>query len=302
MLSPLPSDKQTVREFFYAVSMMERGKPILNEMIWVLMGRYDLERHEQILPDYCYNIFDVFRRTLFKGFPLLSETVVVIDQAGLASAKTVEAARKVIRIEWKNLGRMVGIGSRCLRFTELESADEFNRGDTEESTPDKDRELFTIIFGRPWLEQNSALMTTQPVEQIFAKMLNQYLATWLKDLQTLMSKFDDLAYQCSPAAMSEFNEGFIEGLNSFIDVDGQFTGESPRTGIYGFLLLLWPEMNAMLESNPKKTLTDLHEWLQPFMRRGLIPMMDIDSFRDICEPPPKGIGLSLRPLKARSAK
>ena len=98
------------------------------------------------------------------------------------------------------------------------------------------------------------------------------------------------------------HEGFAEGFNSFIDEVSQLAGESPRTGIYGFLLLVWPEIKAMLESNPRKTLTDLHEWLQPFMRRGLLTNLDIDTLRDVCAPPPSGIGLSLRPLKVRSAK
>ena len=74
---PSPADKQTVKELFYAIPMMERGKPIVPEMIWVLQGCPELERHERILPDYCYNIFDVLRRTLFRGLPLLDRKSVV---------------------------------------------------------------------------------------------------------------------------------------------------------------------------------------------------------------------------------
>jgi len=46
----------------------------------------------------------------------------------------------------------------------------------------------------------------------------------------------------------------------------------------------------------------LHEWLQPFMRRDVITTIDIETLRDVCAPPPSGIGLSLRPLKVRSLK
>ncbi len=104
--APSSADKHMVREVFYTTPFIERGQPFLPEMLWVLQGRQDLERHQKSLPEYCYNIFDVFQRTYFKGFPLLSETVQVIDPAGLETARTTEAVKKVLRLDWKNLGRM----------------------------------------------------------------------------------------------------------------------------------------------------------------------------------------------------
>jgi hypothetical protein len=297
--APSPADKQTVKELFYARPMMERGKPILSEMTWVLLGRHDLKGHKKILPDYCYNIFDVFQRTYFKGFPLISETVLVINQAGLESAKTIEQAKKVLRLDWKNMGRMFGIAARCFRFAELESADDMKLEGFGDSTPDKTKELVTVIFGRQWVEENLAMITKEPVEKILAGMLNQYLASWITGLQAIQPKFDALAYQWSPAAMSAFNEGFTEGLKCFMDVDGHLAGESSRSGIYVFLLLAWPEIKAMLESDPKKTLSDLHEWMKPFMRVGLTAFIEINTLRDVCATPPSGIGLSLRPFKSR---
>lgn len=296
---PSPADKQTVKELFYALPMMERGKSILSEMTWVLLGRQDLEGHKKILPDYCYNIFDVFQRTYFKGFPLISETVLVINPAGLESAKTVEQAKKVLRLDWKLMGRMFGIAARCIRFAELESADDMKLEGFGDSTPDKIKEFYTLILGRQWVEENLAMLTKEPVEKILSGMLNQHLASWITDLQAMQPKFDALACQWSPAAMLAFNEGLTEGLNCFMDVDGQLVGESNRSGIYGFLLLVWPEIKAMLESDPKKTLSDLHEWMKPFMRIGLTAYIEINTLRDVCAPPPSGIGLTLRPLKSR---
>ena len=92
-----------------------------------------------------------------------------------------------------------------------------------------------------------------------------------------------------------------EGLKSLLDESGQPKGASNRSGIYSFLLLAWPEIKVMLEANPKRTLTDLHEWLQPYMRRDLMTYIEIETLRDVCAPPPSGIGLSLRPLKKASA-
>ena len=287
---------------FYAVPMVERCKPLLSEMVWCFGGCPNMAAHEKILPDYCYHIFETFRRTLFKGMPQLIDTMQVIDPAGLAAAKTIADAKKVIRFDWKNLGKMTGILMRCVRFAELESADEFKRDNAGESTPEKTEELFAVIFGRQWVAENLALIRNEPADQIFSKMLQQQLASLVAPLQSIQTNFDVLAYQWSPAAMSDFNEGFAEGLTCFIDVDGQFAGESSRTGIYGFLLLMWPEIKVLLASNPKKTLSDLHEWLRPFMRRDVIATVDIETLRDVCAPPPSGIGLSLRPLKVRYPK
>jgi len=299
---PSLTDRQTVREVFYAISLIERGKPVLAEMVWCFGGCLNVAAHEKILPDYCYNIFEAFRRTLFKGMPQLIDTMQVIDPAGLASAKTIADAKKGLRFDWKKLGKMTGILTRCVRFADLESADEFKRDNVGESSPEKTEELFAIIFGRQWVSENLALIRNEPEEQIFSRMLNQHLASLVAPLQSVQTNFDVLAYQWSPVAMADFNEGFTEGLTCFIDVEGQFAGESSRTGIYGFLLLMWPEIKVLLASHPKKTLSDLHEWLQPFMRRDVITTIDIETLRDVCAPPPSGIGLSLRPLKVRSPK
>ena len=299
---PNPADKQTVRAMFYAVPMVERCKPVMSEMVWCFGGCPNVALHEKILPDYCYNIFEAFRRTVFKGIPQLMDTLQIIDHAGLASAKTVAEAKKVIRFDWKNLGKMTGVLMRCVRFADLESADEFKRDVTGETTPEKTEELFAIIFGRQWVAENLAMIRNEPADQIFSKMLRQQLISLVAPLQSIQTNFEALAYQWSPVAMSDFNEGFTEGLTCFIDVDGQFSAESSRTGIYGFLLLMWPEIKVLLASNPKKTLSDLHEWLQPFMRRDVITTIDIETLRDVCAPPPSGIGLSLRPLKVRSLK
>jgi hypothetical protein len=295
-----PADKLVVKEFFYAMPMMERGRNMMPEMLWVLQGCPDSEKHEKVFPAYCYNIFDVFRRTYFKGFPLLSETVLVADPAGVASAKTLEQAEKVVRLDWRNLGRVVGIAVRCVRFAEKESADESKEDFFGDLTPEKTEELFLVIFGKQWVTANLEMIKREPAGKVFSAMLNQYLATWLAQIPTMKSQLNDLAYQWSAAAMDEFNQGFADGFNAFMDMSGQLVGESGRAGTYGFLLFAWPEIRAMLESDPRKTMSDLHEWLRPFMRRDIITYIEIETLRDVCAPPPSGIGLSLRPWNSRS--
>jgi hypothetical protein len=300
--APRLADKQTGKEFFYGMPMIERGKPLVSEMLWVLLERRDWETHEKVLPDYCYNIFDVFQKTYFKGFPLFSETLVVIDQAGLKSAKTVEQTKKVLRINWKNMGRLFGMAARCIRFAEMETANGQDGDEFGDLTPEKTKELFTLICGRVWVENDLPVVNGGTVDEKLAALLNQYLAPWLAKLQAMHPKMNGLARTWSPAAMLQFHEGLAEGMEAFMNTDGRLVGESSRSGIYGFLLLAWPEVKAMLESTPKKTLSDLHEWMKPFMRVGITTYIEIETLRDVCAPPPSGIGLSLRPLKVRSAK
>ena len=149
---PSPADKQTVKEVFYAMCLVERFKPIMTELLWVLLGRNDAAQPVQILPEYC--IFDVFQRTYFKGLPLFSETVEIIDPSAMTTAATIENIKKVLRIDWKKLGRMTGIGMRCIRFAKLEAAQELENEGLDEMSPAETDELLVVIFGRPWVEAN----------------------------------------------------------------------------------------------------------------------------------------------------
>ena len=294
---PNLADKQMVRELFYAAPLIERGKPVQAELLWVLLGRQNPEQHQKILPDYCYNIFDVAQKTVFKAFPLLSDTLLVMDPVGAESAKTIEAAKKVIRLDWRNLGRITGLALRCIRFAQLEAKESID----EDLTPDKARELYGIVFGRRWVEENEAKILVESPGKLMSEMFNQYLASWVATFERQKPYFESLAYQWSPEAMIQFNEGLAEGMTAFLTWDGQLAGESRRAGTYGFLILMWPEIKGLLEAEPKATVTDLHEWMQPFVRLGMVTDLSIEQLQDVCEPPPKGIGLSLRPLKSRQA-
>ena len=299
---PSPADKQLVRDLFKAMPLTERGAPIFGELNWVLQGRPNADQHPLILPEYCYNIFAVYRRTYFKSFPLLSDTVVVIDPAGLKDAKTIEAAKKVLRIDWKNMGLVLGIGGRCMRFAEREAAAILQLDGFDGLPAEKNCEVWTAIHGPEWVEHNDETIKLESTNALMVEGLQVHVSPAIEQLGIAAQKFSAWAYEWSPTALAELNAGIAEGLTSFLDKDSQLAGESSRSGIYAFLLLAWPEIKAMLESSPKKTLSDLHDWLQPFMRVGVIPYLEIETLRDVCAPPSSGIGLRLRPLKSRRPK
>jgi hypothetical protein len=68
--TPNPADKQTVLESFYVMPVMERGKPMLAEMLWAMLGNQDVERHIKILPEYCCNILRFSGGVFLRGFPI----------------------------------------------------------------------------------------------------------------------------------------------------------------------------------------------------------------------------------------
>jgi hypothetical protein len=98
----LPSSETTpksdaVRQFFSQISLADRMRPVLSELLWVLLG--SKSPHDKILPGYCYRIFGKFRRTYFKELPFLFLGQNARSEVG-----------------WKDLGRVIGLGLRCLRF------------------------------------------------------------------------------------------------------------------------------------------------------------------------------------------
>ena len=296
---PSEADKQIVRELLNAMPLIERGNPLCAELIRVLKDRKDSDQQRQTLPGYCYNILDVWRKTYFKAIPSLADTVAITDRAGMASANTVEATKQVLRLDWRNLGKLAGNVLRCLRFADLEAEAQLKLDGFDDST---DAALLVMIMGEQWVKENQERCLGQPASALLTELLREQIAAVGVTAANSTLEFEALAYQWGPAAMAEFHQGMSEGTTSFLDERGELAGESSRSGIYAFLLLAWPEIKAMLEASPKKTLSELHEWMQPFMRVGVTAYIEIETLRDVCAPPPSGIGLSLRPLKASRRK
>jgi hypothetical protein len=291
---PSQADKELARELFSKIPLMDRGTPIQQEMLWVLLGRQNAEQHVKLLPEYCYNIFDVFRKTYFKGFPALSETIKITNPAALPEAKSIEASKKVLQLNWKNLGNLSSILKRCTRFAQMEAQEELEKDGFSGSSPEEITRIFTTICGKEWATTNQSRIETENPNVIIAGMLQTQVASTVSNIPATLD-FESLAYQWGPEALADFHAGEAEGMSSFVDFDRQLAGESSRSGIYSFLLLVWPEIKAMQESASRKNLTDLHEWLEPFMRVGLMPYIELDTLRDICAPPAQfGIGLSFK--------
>ncbi|HUZ06526.1 MAG TPA: hypothetical protein VMV89_03465 [Candidatus Paceibacterota bacterium] len=284
-LKPSPADKQAFKDLLLKTPLWERGQPLMTEMLWVLHEKPAANEHQKILPDYCYNIFEVFRKTYFKAFPSRSETI--------------KTTGDTVQIDLIKMGALFGIFDRCSRYVDMEAADSLNRDGLGQLTPEKTSELLPLIFGSKYMQANQNQFTGKTFEKIALEMLEGMIAQHRPATGVSEFKMNALARQQGVQHMADLNEGKGQGLTKFMDEDGELKGESPRAGTYVFLLLVWPEIKEMLDSNPKKTLSDLHEWLLPFMRAGVLPFLEPDTLCDFCEPPPRGIGLSLRPFRSR---
>ena len=83
---------------------------------------------------------------------------------------------------------------------------------------------------------------------------------------------------------------------TFMDTEGQFTGDRGRTNLYLNLLAHWREIAAMQRAEPPKSRRDLQQWL---ITEAKIPISnDEDWFDHLCDEiglVMKGVGRPVKP-------
>jgi hypothetical protein len=295
------ADEKVVEEFWRRMPVTQRLASVNSEWNWYMMQAANPVRHEKCLPDYCYNIFEKFRRTYFKALPNFSD-LVTGDIQRLAVCKTVEDAKKIISIDWVGMGTVLGLGIRGKRFAEMEAQNVLKREEVWGLVPKGGASDLALVFDQARLEKMAKDGGIQDIGRGLEQILKDDTLTHIEKLTGQAEYYGRLAYLWGPAALADFNKGLAAGLNGFLDEDGKPVGEPVRANIYWFLLIASPEIKAILESNPRKTVTDLHEWMLPFMRRDMCNRIGPDYLRDVCAPMPSGIGLKLRPLASRSTR
>jgi len=303
--APTEADVKHGREKFKDLlrrkSYLERMEPVNKELIWVLCGSEAAEKHEMVLPDYCYNILRVFQRTWFRVLPTMAETI-TLDQARLAECKSLEEAKRFVNINWVHVGRVFGVIRRLQRFGELEMAEQAGQEMGSDMSVERQLEFLELFFGEHWPQAKRAELEAQGASQSPADILAGRISGLLENSTNGLSATNQHAYRWGAEAMVEFNQGMGEGMSGFMDADGEFVGGSNRANIYLFLLTVWPEIKEMQESEPRKTITDLHAWMEPMMWASVIATIDLDGLRDVCTSTLQGgIDLKLRPLASRSA-
>jgi hypothetical protein len=276
--------QEKFREMLFRKCFMERLEPVLNESRWVTAGRSNEEQHQKILPDYCYNIFELQRRTIYKGFAPISELVAIKDAIQVVSGEPVEEAKPTETIDWEKLGMNLGMGERSQMFFDNELEKKLKQDGFSDLTPEQNVEMCKLLFGDHWLEKKlagiQALVPEKPVEQI----MEERYSTMEETTKKAIPEWHQKARQCEPEAVTKFHAGVTKGLDGFLDENGELKGERKikLRKTYEFLLLAWPEIEAMLNAYPQKTRNDLWDWLIPFSNAGWIEIQDLEQLNRLC--------------------
>lgn len=272
---PSQSYQELLDDLLGRMPFEDRWKPVIEELKWVIGGCKNPAEHHKLLPDYCYEILDVWRRTLFKNLPSLDDALFVTRNADGKSVKE-------LRIDWRCLGRAISIGERGLQFFDTEAIPQLKTDGLLDLEPEKEKKALRMIFGDHWLKQRVFKLLVRPhpcLKKLVEKCRNLYFQVKIFGF----SKWGRLAYRAGPKALAEFKAGVAEGQVGFLDGNGQLVGESNRARNYEFMLLVWPEIKEMLQRDPLPTRTEVFDWTKPYTKADLCSFIDIDQFRDFCE-------------------
>jgi len=272
------------RKMLFQKSYMERWEPVSKELKWVISGRPNEEQHPKILPDYCYNIFELYKRTTFKGFVPISEAIIIKDKERAATCKTIREAKEIMTIDWEKLGQVFSIGERGMMFFENEAEEKLKQDGLLDLTPKQDDEIYKLVFGDRWTEKRKAEVQAQepakPLEEILVARLFGIEATMKKAVPEWHQK----ALEWDAEAVTKFHAGVAKGSEGFLDKNGDLKGERKikLKETYELLLIAWPEIEEMLKANPPKTRNDLWEWLLPFSYACWIEIHDLEQLNRLC--------------------
>jgi hypothetical protein len=220
------------------------------------------------LPVWCHNIADIFAKTIFK-------TTVALDPKG--------------QFDVRNFGRMVGLLLRAGVFLGKEFEPILKKAGLLDLSKTDEKKI-EAIAGIEHLFPVASKKFNRPIRNE-NQLINQFLRhaeKWgIEQLKCYRTLFLHL-WQQPIEEQHKFLCGIAEGFVTFMDTEGQFTGDRGRTNLYINLLVHWTEIAAMQKAEPAKTRRDLQQWL---IAEAKIPISnDEEWFDHLCDE----IGLSMR--------
>lgn len=276
--------REKIRKMLFSKCFMERWDLIQRETNWILTGRPNKKRHQKLLPEYCYNIIELQRRTTYKTFSPLSEVIKFKNKKKARKAKTVAEAKKAITIDFEKLGAVFGMGDRCQHFFEHDIERELRRGGLFKPKRKQELELYQMIFGKGWIDKKLAEIQATEPKKTLDKILIEKLSAQREKLKQAVPVWHEHAREWSPEALTHFHAGVAKGSEGFIGHSGDLKGEKKikLRDTYDILLLSWPEIKAMMDARPKKTRNHLWEWLRPFSYARWIEIEDLEQLTRLC--------------------
>ena len=256
----------------------------MGELNWFINGRSNEEQHQKILPDYCYNIFDLYKRTLFKAFTPMSEVFTIKDKERAATCKTIVEAKQIMTIDWEKLGAVFAIGERGLAFFENEMEQKLKQESLWDLTPEQNDDIHKLIFGERLLKKKSVEIQAQEPDKPVEEIIGNRCSTLVETAKKAVPEWHQKAREWDPEAVTKFHAGVAKGSEGFLDKDGELKGEGKikLSKTYEYLLLAWPEIEEMLSAKPPKTRNQLWEWLLPFSYARWIEIQDLEQLNRLC--------------------
>ena len=290
---------EKLRKLLRERSFMERWEPVAKELQWVIGGRPNATEHKPILPAYCYNILDLYARTILKTYTPLSEVVTVTDAKRAAKAKTVEAARDCIKIDWDKLASVFSMGERAMIFFENEVEPQLKRDGLLDLPKKEGDELYRLLSGDRWMKAKLAEIQARDKDKPVEEIIENQLSALAETTKRAIPDWHQMAREWEPGATTKFHTGAAKGSAGFINQNGELHGEKKikHRKTYELLLICWPEIEAMILA--KNRMEDLWNWLLPFSYACWIEIQDLDQLVSLARPIKLKLKNAGRPRKPR---
>jgi len=304
----LPPDKvlqdkaaAKLRKILREKSFMERWEPVAKEMNWVISGRPGAAQHREILPDYCYRIFDLYARTIFKTFTPISQVMTITDKERAATAKTVEEARSALKIDWDKMGSVFSMGERAMKFFENEAEPLLKQDGLLDLPPEKDDEIYELFYGDRWMKAKLAEIQALDKEKPVEKIIKKHLTALEERIKKAVPEWHQKARDWEPGATTKFHTGAARGSARFLDQHGELHGQRKisHKETYWILLICWPEIEEMIKA--KKRMEDLWNWLTTFSYAHWIEIQDLDQLVSLARSIKLKLNKGGRPRKPRKS-
>ena len=189
----------------------------------------------------------------------------------------------------RNFGRMVGLLLRAGVFLGKEFEPILKKAGLLDLSKTDEKKIEGIA-GIEHLFPVASKKFNRPIRnehQLFSQT-GRYAEKWGIDLLKSHGTLFLHLWNQSIEEQHKFLCGIAEGFVTFMDTEGQFTGDRGRTNLYINLLVHWTEIAAMQKAEPAKTRRDLQQWL---IAEAKIPISNDDEWFDhLCDE----IGLSMR--------
>ena len=222
-------------------------------------------RYAESFPEWGHHIADELTKTIFKG---------IVRMAPHEKQSETTLAAKA--------GQLVGLLIRMGIFYWKEIPAQIEREGLNKLTAEQKAKLEKMAGWELMLPHASELagrpITTRAELIKFQRRRNLHFVIQLIRSNLKLAK---LILHRPLEDIFQFLSGLPKGFKSFLNTDGEFAGKGKRTEIFLILLMYWPEIEEMKQSQPPKTRKYLLDWLEQEEDKQLV--VDPKVFYAICD-------------------